>query len=200
MLHTATPVTRSTAPDAAADARRTNRVRRRKAMMNRLKNLCSAAAFAGLVMSSATGASAQGRMPGEMRGRMPGMEMMDGGMMRMMAECGVLGGDMATHAEGRIAFLKAELGVSDAQKAVWEAYAAALAKNLQGMQGMRQAMMKAMEAKSPVERLDSHIAAMEGRVAALKEVKPALGTLYSALSEDQKKKADQLLTGVGCMM
>jgi hypothetical protein len=169
-------------------------------MMNRLKNLCSAAAFAGLVMSSATGASAQGRMPGEMRGRMPGMEMMDGGMMRMMAECGVLGGDMATHAEGRIAFLKAELGVSDAQKAVWEAYAAALAKNLQGMQGMRQAMMKAMEAKSPVERLDSHIAAMEGRVAALKEVKPALGTLYSALSEDQKKKADQLLTGVGCMM
>ena len=61
-------------------------------------------------------------------------------------------------------------------------------------------MLKTMEAKSPVERLDSHIAAMEGRVAVLKEVKPALDALYIALIDDQKKKADQLLTGMGCMM
>lgn len=61
-------------------------------------------------------------------------------------------------------------------------------------------MMKTREAKSPVEGLDNHIAAMEGRVAALKNLKPALGTLYGALNEDQKKKADQLLTGMGCMM
>lgn len=159
-------------------------------MTNPLKNLCIAAAFAGLVVSSATGASAQGQMPGQM----PGM-----GMMRMMAECPMMGGDMATHAEGRVAFLKAELAITDSQKAVWDGYAAALAKNLQAMQGTRQVMMKMMEAKSPVERLDSHIAAMEGRVAALKEVKPALGALYSALGDDQKKKADQLLTGMGCM-
>jgi len=170
-------------------------------MTNRLKNLCIAAAFAGVVMSLGTGASAQGQMPGRMPGQTPGMGMMDGGMMRTMAECPMMmGGDMASHAEGRIAFLRAELAITDVQKAAWDGYAAALAKNLQGMQSTRQAMMKTMEAKSPVERLDSHIAAMEGRVVALKEVKPALGVLYSALSDDQKKKADQLLTGMGCMM
>jgi hypothetical protein len=39
-----------------------------------------------------------------------------------------------------------------------------------------------------------------GRGQSLKEVKPALAALYAALSEDQKKKADSLLTGMGCML
>ena len=119
---------------------------------------------------------------------------MRGGMMGMMESCG------AAYSEGRIAFLKAELAITDQQKGVWEAYAAAIKKNLEGMQGMRATMMKVMEAKSPVERLDAHVVAMESRLAALKELKPALGNLYSTLSEDQKKKADELLTGMGCMM
>jgi hypothetical protein len=41
---------------------------------------------------------------------------------------------------------------------------------------------------------------MDGRLAALKEMKPALTALYDALSDEQKKKADDLLTGMGCMM
>jgi hypothetical protein len=41
---------------------------------------------------------------------------------------------------------------------------------------------------------------MEGRVAALKEVKPALANLYAALDDNQKKAANKLLTGMGCMM
>ena len=86
------------------------------------------------------------------------------------------------------------------RRRVWEAYAAALKKNLQAMQAMRQTMMKVMEAKTPTERLDAHIAAMDGRLASLKEVKPALAALYAALSDEQKKKADQILTGMGCMM
>ena len=52
-------------------------------------------------------------------------------------------------------------------------------------------MVKVMEAKTPVERLDAHIAAMDGRLASLKEVKPALAALYGALSDEQKKKADR---------
>jgi hypothetical protein len=31
-------------------------------------------------------------------------------------------------------------------------------------------------------------------------MKPALAGIYAALSADQKKKADDLLTGMGCMM
>ena len=133
-------------------------------------------------------------------GMMGGMMRRGGGMMGMMENCPTMGGHTTAYAEGRIAFLKAELAITDAQKGAWEAYAAALKKNLDGMQAMRERMMKVMQAKSPVERLDAHLAAMENRITVLRELKPSLADLYAALSEDQKKQADQLLTGMGCMM
>lgn len=141
-------------------------------------------------------------MPGGMMGGMMGRGMqggmMGGGMMQMMSDCPMMGG--ASHAEGRIAFLRAELGITDAQKAVWEAYAAQVKGNLQSMQGMQATMMTMASAKTPGERLDATIAAMEARTKALKDMKPALAALYSALAPQQKAKADQLLAGMGCMM
>jgi hypothetical protein len=121
-----------------------------------------------------------------------------GGMMGMMG-CPMMGGG-SMHVEGRVAFLKAELAITDAQATVWNAYAEALKKNMQGMQSMRETMMAAQQGKTPVERLDAHVTAMDGRLQALKDIKPALTALYDALSDDQKKKADQLLTAMGCMM
>lgn len=50
------------------------------------------------------------------------------------------------------------------------------------------------------DRLDARIGAMQKRLAALKEIKPALNTLYGTLSDVQRKKADQMLTSMGCMM
>jgi hypothetical protein len=38
---------------------------------------------------------------------------------------------------------------------------------------------------------------MESRLTALKNIKPTLEKLYSALSDEQ---TDELLTGMGCMM
>lgn len=138
---------------------------------------------------------------GMMGGGMMGNMMQGGGMMGMMQGCSMMGtGSAEAQANGRISFLKTELAITDAQKDVWEAYAAALAKNLVGMSAMPQSMMKMMEAKSPVDRLDQHVSAMEGRVAALKETKPALSNLYAALSDKQKKTADHLLATMDCMM
>lgn len=134
---------------------------------------------------------------GGMRGMM-GMMGGDGGcpMMDMMMG----GGDMPMYRKGRIAFLKAELAITDAQAKVWDAYAEALKKNMQNMQDVHKTMMEAGSAKTPVERLDAHIAAMQGRLQALMDVRPALVALYDALSDDQKKTANDLMTGVGCMM
>jgi hypothetical protein len=138
-------------------------------------------------------------------GMMGMLDQMPGRMMDMVsAGCpmmGMMGGtDASAFTEGRIAFLKAELGISDAQKSAWEAYAAALKKNLEGMQATRQTMMKVMQTMSPVARVDARISMMESRLSTLKEIKPVLVTLYSALTDDQKRKADQLLIGMGCMM
>lgn len=168
-----------------------------------------------LAQQGGPGMMGQGSGPG-MMGPGPGPGMMSppggyaaGGMMGMMGMMNMMGGcpmmtgstgSIATFADGRIAFLKAELAITDSQKSVWDAYAEAIKRNMQGMQGMAQIMTKMFDAKSPVERLDSQISAMDGRVIALKEIKPALDKLYSALTPDQKKKADELLTGMGCMM
>lgn len=153
---------------------------------------------------AAAQAQQQGPMPGGMMGsgmmgRMMGGGMMGPGMMDMMSNCPMMGGS-ASHAEGRIAFLKAELAITDAQNAAWEAYAAQIRKNLTSMQDMQKTMMSMMDAKSPVERIDARIAMMEKRTQALKDIKPALAAMYAGLSVDQQKKADQFLTGMGCMM
>jgi len=145
--------------------------------------------------------------PGMMGPGMMGQGTGRGGMMGMMGGgCPMMGimmgreGSAPSFVEGRIAFIKAELAITDAQKGVWEAYAAALRKNLESMQQMRTTMMGATRPANPVERLDLHISTMESRLQSLKEVKPALAALYAALSEDQKKGAESVLTGMGCMM
>ena len=179
-----------------------------------------AAACAALALAMGSALAQQGSGPGGMGkgpGMMgPGMQMGPGmgpgmgmGMHRGMGGGGPMMGCMTfgtdegkTYADGRLAFLKAELGITDAQKAQWDGYAAALKKNLESMRPMREAMMASMAAPdgSPVERLDLRITAMEARLAMLKEVKPALAGLFGTLSDEQKKKAGELLTTMGCMM
>lgn len=129
---------------------------------------------------------------GPMSGLMGGDCPMTGGMMR--------GGDMPSFTEGRIAFLKAELAITDAQKDLWDAYAGALRANFQSMHDMRQTMKGRTSDMTPVERLEMHLTAMEARVKALQIIKPPLAALYAALAPDQKKRADELLISMGCMM
>lgn len=122
----------------------------------------------------------------------------------MMGSCGpwAQGGEGGPppYVEGRIAFLKAELGITDAQEKVWTAYADAVKANIVSMQGLRQAMHATFQASTPVERLDGRIGVMESRLAALKDMKKPLGDLFAALNDAQKTKANQLLTSMGCMM
>ena len=99
--------------------------------------------------------------------------------------------------EGRLAYIKADLEIADAQMAAWDAYANAITHST--MVGMRADMMKAKESGSALQRLDARIKAMESKVESLKALKPVTEGLYAVLSDEQKKKADQLLGG-GCGM
>jgi hypothetical protein len=172
----------------------------------RRKSTLLVTAFA-VALGASVAAQGQGQGPGQgpgpgmgmdhgmMMGQGPGMQMGPGMM-------GMGGGDdkSQSFAEGRVAFLRAELAITSAQDGVWTAYADAVRKNLANMQVMHARMRDMMSATTPVARLDAHVAAMEGRLGALKEMRPALAALYDALSDEQKKKADALLTGMGCMM
>jgi hypothetical protein len=162
-----------------------------------------------LVLASAATSVALAQMPmgqGMMGCPMMGMmdqSQMDGGMagsgMPAMMGQGMMGsGSMAAMLEGRVAYLKTELGITEAQGAAWKEYVDALKSRMSGMQSMRQEMMGAMQSGTALDRVKTRTKMMEGMVANMKALTPALESLYKVLTDEQKRKADQLL-GMGMM-
>ena len=145
----------------------------------------------------------QGTMgPGMMQGEM-GPGMMQGGMgPGMMGMChAMMGqGDLKAMVEGRLAYVKTALGITDDEAAAWKAYEDASRANVQNMQSAHQAMMTAMQSGSATERMQSHITMMQARLDALKALRPVTEALYKALTSEQQKKADALLGMGGGMM
>lgn len=154
--------------------------------------LLSAAILLGSSVAHAQQTQSQ---PGMMGQGMMGQGMMGGGQ-GMMGPMGMMHGPML---EGRLAYIKAELAVTDAQSVAWNGYVGAVKARASGMQGMHESMMQTMQSGTAAARMDAHIKAMEAMTEALKALKPATEALYAVLTPDQKQKADQLL-GMGCMM
>lgn len=139
------------------------------------------------------GPGMQGMMGPGMMGNMPmGMGPMGMGMGPGM----MMGGPMM---EGRLAYLKAELGITPEQAAAWDGYVSAAKARGDAMQSMHTTMMQAMQSGTAMERMNAHPTAMQSMVESMNALKPATETLYKVLSPDQKKKADMLL-GMGCCM
>jgi hypothetical protein len=141
----------------------------------------------------------QGMMAMGMISGCPMMGMMgQGGMQGMMGQ-GTMGvGNMAAQVEGRLAYLRVELGITEAEAAAWKEYTEAVKSRMSGMQSMRQEMMSAMQSGTALDRIKARTKIMETMVASMKAVNPALEGLYKVLTDEQKKKADQLL-GMGMM-
>ena len=136
-----------------------------------------------------------GSMMGMLGGGCPTMAMMGPerlgqGMMAREAR-------MRAMVAGRLAYLKDELDITEAQSQAWKAYADAVNSRVEAMQGMRQNMMRAIQKGSAVERMDARIKSMEVMLEAMKTVKPATEKLYAALTDEQKNNADELI-GMDC--
>ena len=125
------------------------------------------------------------------RGEMMGRDMMDGWGPGMM---------MGTRFnEERLNALKNELVITDAQKKIWEDYAASVKD---AVASMREAHVQMMSGSIPAtlpERIAQHEGIMTGRLEAMKSTNAATLTLYNALDSTQKKKADELILGMGMM-
>ncbi len=124
-----------------------------------------------------------------------GMPMM--GMMRMMMGQDGMGGMpmMAGHVEGRLAFLKTELKITDAQLPLWNAVADAIRANAKSMSAMSGAMMGSSQRATLPEKLALREKIMTAHLEALHRLKAAVDPLYAALTDEQKKTADELLMG-----
>src|SRR5215470_7148679 len=140
--------------------------------------------------------AAQGMPMGSMPGSSGGMPMMGERQMGGMPMMGMMMGSMADHVEGRIAFLKTELKITDAQQPLWNAVGDAMranAKDMAAMMSMMQSMMQPSGTLS--EKLAGREKAMTAHLEALRKLKSAIDPLYAALSDEQKKTADQLMVG-----
>ena len=131
-----------------------------------------------------------------------GPQMMDmmANMMKMMRadQMGLSGmnmpnGGMVDHIEGRIAFLKAELKITESQTKLWLAFADALRGNAKRFQEGAGQMMSGSDSPALLARLDTQEKLLTARIEGLKAMKNALAPLYAALSEEQRKSADALL-------
>lgn len=130
----------------------------------------------------------------------PGMAGM-ADMMRMMQSmhATMMGPDMAgmgtiDRVEGRIALLRAELKITDAQTSAWNTFADALRTNAQKLGALRPAMMPqaGSAAQTLADRLDVQERWLTARVEGTRAIKAAFTPLFSTFAEDQKKTANEL--------
>ena len=143
-----------------------------------------AAPQAGRTGPGMTGGDMMGQGQAGPAGMMPMMNMMMG--MQSGAE----------HVEGRLAFIKAELKITDAQAQPWNAFADAVRSNIGSMAEMRKSMMAAQGGVSTLpDRLALEDKLVTAHLAALKKTEEALGQLYRMLTDDQKKVADTIVLG-----
>lgn len=142
-------------------------------------------------MGPGMGQSGMGRGMGSgmMRGR--GYGACRGGMGGMMGMGRGYG--MMYHTDGSLAFLKAELKITDKQAGVWDKFAKAMRASADSMRAAMQANMAANPPATFAERLDRHEAMMSARLDSLRSTKAALLPLYNALDASQKQKLDGMM-------
>ena len=172
-----------------------------------MRTLRMSAAAAALVIASAIfgTASAQDQTPQQGMWGPHGM-MGYGAMGPWMMGRGELGQEvcsaMSSHIEGRLAYIKAELKITTAQEPLWSSYAAAGRNNANTMLAHCTTMMSQRGASSVSlpDRLDQHEQLMAAQLDAMRTMNKALKPLYEALSDSQKKSADQIFWGPMGMM
>lgn len=140
---------------------------------------------------------------------MPMMMNMMGEMMKMMggdgAQIGMGGMDMSgmgmtERIEGRIAFLRAELQITDAQSKVWDVFADVLRNNAKLFKDASMPMMAEASAPRLLAQLESQERMYDARLEGVRAMKATLAPLYENFSAEQRKTADELLvTHMGLM-
>ena len=134
----------------------------------------------GMPMGAAGGPGMGGEMGRMMDGMMPMMS-----MMRMMMA--------PEHIEGRLAFQKTELKITDAQLPQWNALADVMRKNAKAVSEARGTMMHKSVTLSAPDRQDQDVQRLTAQLETTKASSSAVRALYAVLNETQKKTADELL-------
>jgi LTXXQ motif family protein len=115
-----------------------------------------------------------------------------------MNQRGAMNCRMDEYVDGDLAFLKAELKITEAQMPQWNVFAQAFRSERQKTASLcKEAMAQAKEMRSASlpDTLKMAEDQLSGRLDSLREMKAAVDPLYSSLSSEQKKIADQIMRG-----
>jgi hypothetical protein len=164
---------------------------------HRLSTLAAGAALALLVSGTALAQGGPGPMAGERGWGMGGWGMWWGGP----GSWGRGPDGMLDRVEGRLAFIKAELKITDAQTPAWNQLAEVVrAAAKHHNERMRTVLTREEKARTLPERLEAHEQLIAARLDEIKQIKTSLNNLYGVLSEDQKKEADDIVLPMAGMM
>jgi hypothetical protein len=101
----------------------------------------------------------------------------------------------ARHIDGRIAYLKAELRITDAQAPEFAQVAQAMRTNASAVeQAIAQRRAERGQPQTAIQRLETRAQFAALRAQASDRFLTAFKPLYASLADDQKKAADELLT------
>ena len=108
----------------------------------------------------------------------------------------MLMGGPAKHLEGRIAFLRTELGIIDTQMPLFNAFTEALWVAAKSVQGLHNQMISGKCPDTLPERLAWYEQIMTAHLEAFKKVRSTAVSLYQALSAEQQQLADSFMIGM----
>lgn len=104
---------------------------------------------------------------------------------------------MLDRIDGRLAYLKAELKITEAQTAAWDELAAVVRATAEGHNDLMRDMMNQFRDggvdKPLPERLAYHETHLAARLEQVKEIRAAADKLYGVLDDEQKKSADEIV-------
>jgi hypothetical protein len=130
-------------------------------------------------------------MQGQMAGPMGPGAMMGPQMMQMMMQARMM--DLPTdHIDGRIAYLHAELKITEPQMSAWTEFANVMRTNAKRVEDAQKGLPQRTTATA-ADRLDDQERWLTVRLESVKALKPAYAKLYAALDDKQKKIANELI-------
>lgn len=111
--------------------------------------------------------------------------------------------NVGEHIEGRLAFLKTELAITEAQAKVWNTFADTMRAEAKDAQARRMEIKSQIESRAQnqsrrerptvIERLERSEQRLSRALEHQRTLRAAVEPLYAALSESQKEMADKLL-------
>jgi hypothetical protein len=105
--------------------------------------------------------------------------------------------DLDARVEGRLAYAKTLLGITDDQAAAWKAYEDVSRNNVKSLQEAHLAVMSAEQSGSTIDRMHGQTGEMQARLDARKALQPVTESLYNVLTPEQRERADAVLLLLG---